>query len=151
MRGFSQVESLRRAHPPFSWRFSSPRSLKRGLTPTICVQADLMRRTLLNAAGCLLQLHLPAQAEEACTQVLDAHPRSAKALYRRSMARVAMGKWLEAEEDVRLALGEQSHSNSPALLALLRKVSLPSLPASHSSSSSLLIPSSSSILSCSSS
>ena len=100
-----------------------------------------MRRTLLNAAGCLLQLHLPAQAEEACTQVLDTHPRAAKALYRRSMARVAMGKWLEAEEDVRLALCEQSHSHSPALLALLRKVPVPFLPSSHSSSSSLLIPS----------
>jgi tetratricopeptide (TPR) repeat protein len=88
--------------------------------PRSPVQAELQRRTWLNAAGCLLHLQLPAQAEEACTHVIEAHPRAAKALYRRSVARAALGRWHDAEDDARRALCEEPQS--PAILAHLRKV-----------------------------
>lgn len=82
------------------------------------LRQDVLQRTLLNAAACLLHLGLPAQAEESCTQILQAQScqksvgsvsgkgtvARAKALLRRGKARTCMGMLAEAEEDLRNAM-----------------------------------------------
>ena len=82
------------------------------------LRQDVLQRTLLNAAACLLHLGLPAQAEESCTQILHAQScqksvgsargkgtvARAKALFRRGKARTCMGMLTEAEEDLRNAM-----------------------------------------------
>jgi len=86
----------------------------------VSMKQHLLRRTLLNAASALLHLHMPAQAEEACTQVLATDARSAKALFRRGCARASLHLWAAAEIDLKEALLVQP--NSQAIRGQLRKV-----------------------------
>jgi len=81
---------------------------------------DAKRLVCLNAAACLLRLELPAQAEHACTQVLNLDRSSAKALFRRGQARFAMGLLDFACEDLTHARLLQPHSR--AILEELAKV-----------------------------
>jgi hypothetical protein len=81
---------------------------------------EAKRLVYLNAAACLLRLELPAQAEHACTQVLNLERSSAKALFRRVQARLTMGLLDLAYEDLTHARLLQPHSR--AILEELAKV-----------------------------
>ena len=65
---------------------------------------DLRKACQLNLAACLLALDRPAEAVAECAEVLAAHPRERKALYRRGLGRLALYDPASAVPDLRAAL-----------------------------------------------
>ena len=59
--------------------------------------------SLLNQSQCWLKLKAWEPAEQSCSAVLEIEPQSAKALYRRGLARIETHFYDEAKEDLKQA------------------------------------------------
>eukprot|EP00357_Protocruzia_adherens_P027668 CAMPEP_0115031824 /NCGR_PEP_ID=MMETSP0216-20121206/38786_1 /TAXON_ID=223996 /ORGANISM="Protocruzia adherens, Strain Boccale" /LENGTH=367 /DNA_ID=CAMNT_0002409593 /DNA_START=244 /DNA_END=1344 /DNA_ORIENTATION=- len=67
----------------------------------------VLRDCLLNAALCMMRLDKHATAAELCTSALKLDANNVKALYRRALAKKAMGQNTEALQDLKLAIEQE--------------------------------------------
>lgn len=77
---------------------------------------DIKKSCNLNLAAAHLKLGNPVEARKAADKVLERDGGNLKALYRRAQAYLATGDFLEAEQDIRKALIEDSDSSDFKLL-----------------------------------
>lgn len=73
----------------------------------------------LNAAQCLLKLHLYAEAEKRCSEVLKSEPLNIKGLYRRALAYHALQNLVDASADLKLLI-ETDGTHQEAVRELAR-------------------------------
>ena len=84
--------------------------------------ADIKKAANLNLAAAKLRLGAYADAAAACDKVLDKDGLNVKALYRRAQARLGTQDFVEAERDIRTALGQDPASRDlRALLVRYKK------------------------------
>lgn len=86
-------------------------------------EAKLILKSLqLNSAAAYLKISEPDKAREAASKVLEQDPYNMKALYRRAQSYIDTRDWVEAAQDIKLALGNEPGNTDFRILAKRLKV-----------------------------
>lgn len=91
---------------------------------------DLKKSVELNLAAAYLKLKRPGDAKKAADKVLEADSFHLKGLYRRAQAYIETGDWVEAEQDIKKALGVEP--NNADFKALMKKLKVAEAKAAKS-------------------
>lgn len=65
----------------------------------------ILKSLQLNSAAAYLKMKEPLRAREAASKVIESDPYNMKALYRRAQSYIDTQDWIEAAQDIKLALG----------------------------------------------
>lgn len=86
-------------------------------------EAKIILKSLhLNSAAAYLKVNEPLKAREAVSKVLEHDPYNMKALYRRAQSYIDTEDWVEAAQDIKLALGNEPNNTDFRVLAKRLKV-----------------------------
>lgn len=77
----------------------------------------ILKSLQLNSAAAYLKVSEPAKAREAASKVLEHDPYNMKALYRRAQSYIDTKDWVEAAQDIKLALGNEPNNTDFRVLA----------------------------------
>lgn len=85
--------------------------------------AKLILKSLqLNSAAAYLKVNEPVKARDAASKVLEHDPYNMKALYRRAQSFIDTEDWVEAAQDIKLALGNEPNNSDFRMMAKRLKI-----------------------------